>query len=71
MIAYSLAMFLATGIQESRRNTLVKDLATKYLSGASNDHLRVLAGDQVANSGASYSGQQPQIMYNYDALSSP
>ena len=66
MIAYSLAMFLATGIQESRRNTMVKELATKYLHRSTNDHLRVLAGESVANSNAPYSGYQPMQMTQND-----
>ena len=56
-------MFLATGIQEYKRNNFVKDLNQKYLFGASNDHLRVLAGEKVSNSGASYQNQAPQQQY--------
>lgn len=62
MIAYSLTMFLLTGVQEWRRNKLTKALADKYLAHSTNDHLKALAGSQVANSSAPYASYSPQMM---------
>ena len=52
MIGYSLAMFTATAYQEARRNRMVKELTTKYLQYSTNDHLKVLVGENGSRTNA-------------------
>ena len=56
---YSAAVLLAYTLAEMQRNNVAKEMTSKYLSYATNDHLRVMAGEGVANRGAVYSGAQP------------
>jgi len=54
---YSATVLLAYTLAEMKRNSLEKDLTQRYLGQATNDHLRVMAGEEVANRSAFYSGE--------------
>ena len=58
---YSSTVLLAYTLAEMKRHSLEKDLTLRYLSHASNDHLRVLAGEKVQNSGTFYSREQSKF----------